>query len=75
MSKRRREEPKRVQQEESEEFVIGRHPVREALDSDREINKLFVQEGIGGRAIDDIVSAANRKKIVISFVPISKLDT
>lgn len=75
MSKRRKPEQDRNQTEETEEFVIGRHPVREALESDREINKLFVQDGIGGRAIDDIVAAATRKKIVISFVPKSKLDT
>lgn len=59
----------------AEEFVIGRHPVKVALQSDREINKLFVQEKIGGRAIDEIVGLANSKKIVISFVPKSKLDS
>ena len=76
MSKRRREEPNnKIESEEVDEFVIGRHPVREALESDREINKLFVQEGIGGPAIEDIIGAATRKKIVISYVPKSKLDT
>lgn len=64
-----------VKEEQSEEFVIGRHPVKEALQSDREINKLFVQEKIGGRAIDEIVGLANSQKIVISFVPKSKLDS
>lgn len=59
----------------TEEFVIGRHPVKEALQASREINKLFVQEGIGGRAIDDIISLAKKNKIVVSFVPKSKLDT
>ena len=62
-------------EEQSEEFVMGRHPVKEALQSDREINKLFVQEKIGGRAIDEIVGLANSQKIVISFVPKSKLDS
>lgn len=81
MSKHRNRKPdrdfkdKQNQLDESEEFVIGRHPVREALDSDREINKLFVQEGISGHAIDDIINQANRKKIVVSIVPKSKLDT
>lgn len=62
-------------EEQAEEFVMGRHPVKEALQSDREINKLFVQEKIGGRAIDEIVGLANSQKIVISFVPKSKLDS
>lgn len=63
------------QENQQEEFVMGRHPVKEALQSDREINKLFVQDKVGGRAIDEIVSLANSKKIVISFVPKSKLDS
>lgn len=58
----------------NEEFVIGRHPVKEALSSDREINKLFVQEGQSGRPIEQIIQLAKKKKIVISNVPKSKLD-
>ena len=54
---------------EKEEFVRGRHPVKEALQSDREINKVFVQEHISGRAIDEIVGMARAKKLVVSFVP------
>lgn len=61
--------------QENEEFVIGRHPVKEALLAGREINKLFVQEGIGGRAIDEIVGLAKKNKVVVSFVPKTKLDT
>lgn len=69
MSKNKRQE------ENNNEFVIGRHPVREALDSNREINKLFIQDGISGRSIDDIIGLAKRQKIVISNVPKTKLDT
>lgn len=58
----------------TEEFVMGRHPVKEALQSDREINKLFVQEHISGRAIDEIIGLAKVNKIIISFVPKAKLD-
>lgn len=73
MNKRRDNREK--QQQINEEFVIGRHPVKEALKSEREINKLFVQEGQGGRPIEEIIQLANKKKIVVSFVPKSKLDT
>lgn len=59
----------------NEEFIIGRHPVKEALNSNREVNKLFVQEGQSGRAIDQIIGLANMKKIVVSYAPKSKLDT
>ncbi len=76
MRRDRKKSPNKKQVEETnDEFVIGRHPVREALDSDREVNKLFVQDGIGGRAIEDIIRIATGKKIVISYVPKSKLDT
>lgn len=73
MSKKR--DNRENEQQTNDEFVIGRHPVKEALKSDREINKLFVQEGQGGRPIEEIIQLANKKKIVVSFVPKSKLDT
>lgn len=58
----------------AEEFVMGRHPVKEALQSNRKINKVFVQEHISGRAIDEIIKLARSNKLVVSFVPKSKLD-
>ncbi len=74
MSKKRKNHREKEEQS-NDEFVIGRHPVKEALKSDREINKLFVQEGQSGRPIDEIIQLANKRKIVVSFVPKSKLDT
>lgn len=64
----------RKKKDKKEEFVMGRHPVKEALQSNREINKVFVQEHISGRAIDEIISLAKSNRIVVSFVPKSKLD-
>lgn len=61
-------------EQKTEEFVMGRHPVKEALQSDREINKVFVQEHISGRAVDEIVRLAKSQRLVVSFVPKSKLD-
>lgn len=55
-------------------FVIGRHPVREALQTRDKINKLFIQDGISGRDIDKIVGLAKSQKIVASYVPKTKLD-
>lgn len=71
----RRKNNRREDFSEGEEFVIGRHPVKEALISNRQINKLFVQDGISGRPIDEIISLAKKNKIVVSFVPKNKLDT
>ncbi len=58
-----------------EEFIIGRHPVKEALKTNDKINKLFVQDGLEGRPIEDILQLAKKNKIVISFVPKTKLDS
>lgn len=71
----RRNENRKEEFSEEEEFVIGRHPVKEALISNRQINKLFVQDGISGRPVDEIISLAKKNKIVVSFVPKTKLDT
>lgn len=71
----RRKNNQREDFSDGEEFVIGRHPVKEALISNRQINKLFVQDGISGRPIDEIISLAKKNKIVVSFVPKNKLDT
>src|SRR5690625_3209777 len=57
-----------------EEFVIGRHPVKEALISNRKINKLFVQDGLDGRPIEEIIGIAKKNKVVISYVPKNKLE-
>ncbi|MDN2452688.1 23S rRNA (guanosine(2251)-2'-O)-methyltransferase RlmB [Lactobacillus sp. UCMA15818] len=56
------------------EFVIGRHPATETLKSNQDINKVFVQEELKSDAIRDIISLAQKKKIIVSKVPKSKLD-
>lgn len=70
----RKNDNQQMQDLNDEEFVIGRHPVKEALIANRKINKLFVQDGSEGRPIDEIINLANKNKIVISYVPKNKLD-
>ena len=60
---------------ESEEMVYGRNPVLETLKSDRDVNKLFVQDGLEGGKISSILSEAKKRKVQLSFMPKSKLDT
>lgn len=55
-------------------FVIGRNPVIETLQSERDINKLFVQEGLSGEKMDRIISLAKKRKLPYTFVPKNKLD-
>lgn len=56
------------------DFIIGRHPAVEALKSEQEINKVFLQEGLTSDAIKEIVQLAKKRRLVISSVPKSKLD-
>ncbi|GAB2480087.1 23S rRNA (guanosine(2251)-2'-O)-methyltransferase RlmB [Alkalibacterium psychrotolerans] len=60
---------------ESDEMVYGRNPVLETLRSERDVNKLFVQDGLSGEKIDRVVNEAKKRKVQLSFVPKSKLDT
>lgn len=57
-----------------EDIVIGRHPAVEVLKSDRDINKIFLQEGLSGGKLKEIQKLAKRNKIQVSFVPKNKLD-
>src|SRR5699024_3859902 len=70
----RKNDNQQMQHLNDEEFVIGRHPVKEALIANRKINKLFVLDGSEGRPIDEIINLANKNTIVISYVPKNKLD-
>lgn len=60
--------------EQKDDFVIGKHAVLETLKSDRDINKLFLQEGIGGSKIGEIIEAAKERRVQIQNVPKTKLD-
>ena len=64
------------EESQSEEFIIGRHPVVAALKSDNPVNKLFVQSGAkdDDNIISEIMDLAHKKRLVISKVPKQKLD-
>lgn len=68
------EQAEEVLEEAESEFVTGRHAVLEALKSDRDIHKLFLQEGIKGDRIQEIVETAKERRVQIQIVPKSKLD-
>lgn len=57
-----------------DELVIGRHPAVEALKSERDINKVFLQEGLSGGKMKEIQKLAKRHKVQVTFVPKNKLD-
>ncbi|MDD4504027.1 MAG: 23S rRNA (guanosine(2251)-2'-O)-methyltransferase RlmB [Clostridiaceae bacterium] len=55
-------------------LIEGRNPVIEALKSGREIDKIFVQKGVGEGSIRQIIAIAREKKILIKEVDKAKLD-
>lgn len=57
-----------------ENQVEGRNAVLELLNSDRDINKLFIQKGEKHGSITKIIAFAKERKIVIVMVEKSKLD-
>lgn len=57
-----------------ENLVFGRNSVIELINSDRTINKLFIQKGEARGSIGKVIDLAKRKKIVISEVQKAKLD-
>ena len=57
-----------------QDIVEGRNAVTELLKSDKDINKIFVQRGEKHGSINQIISLAKSKKIVMVEVDKSKLD-
>ena len=61
-------------EQESTDFVYGRHAVREALQQPERVNKLWVQEALSGKEITPIIDLARENHIQIQNVPKAKLQ-
>ena len=57
-----------------EDIVIGRNSVSELIKSGKDINKLYIQKGEKHGSINEIISMAREKRIVIKEVEKNKLD-
>ncbi|MFC4411839.1 23S rRNA (guanosine(2251)-2'-O)-methyltransferase RlmB [Chungangia koreensis] len=60
-------------QQESE-IIAGKNPVLEALRSGRDMNKVWIAEGIQKNSVSEIVKLAKENGIIVQFVPKKKLD-
>lgn len=56
------------------EFQYGKHVIINLLESESQVNKVFLQKGIAGPAITDILKLVKQQGIVFQEVPKSKLD-
>lgn len=60
--------------EQQTEMLGGKNPVLEALRSGRELNKIWLAEGINKKSVGEIVALAKKAKIIVQYVPKKKLD-
>ncbi|WP_199426844.1 23S rRNA (guanosine(2251)-2'-O)-methyltransferase RlmB [Thermaerobacillus caldiproteolyticus] len=56
------------------DFIIGKNPVIEALKSEREINKIWIAEGVQRSTIQPIIQLAKQNGVLVQYVPKKKLD-
>ncbi|OEF96399.1 23S rRNA (guanosine(2251)-2'-O)-methyltransferase RlmB [Vulcanibacillus modesticaldus] len=56
------------------QYIIGRNPVFEAIQSNRSINKIYIAEGMQKSKVHELLSLTKEKKIITQFVPRKKID-
>jgi 23S rRNA (guanosine2251-2'-O)-methyltransferase len=59
----------------SEEMIIGKNPVMEALSSGRSVNKVFASEHINPNTLKKLQQLAREAGTIVQKVPKTKLDT
>jgi 23S rRNA (guanosine2251-2'-O)-methyltransferase len=58
----------------TEDYIIGKNPVFEALKANRDINKILIAEGSQQGQMIQIIGLAKEMKVLVQFVPKKKLD-
>jgi 23S rRNA (guanosine2251-2'-O)-methyltransferase len=57
-----------------ENIIFGLRPVIEAIDSGREIEKLYIQSGLKGDLYHQLIMMVKKGRIPYQYVPVSKLN-
>lgn len=55
-------------------FIAGRNPVKEALQSEQNIDKILLSKSASGEVIGEIKAIARTKNIPVQYVPVEKLN-
>jgi len=58
----------------SQDFIVGKNPVIEALKSDRDINKILIAEGSQRGQMQQVTQLAKERNVIVQFVPKKKID-
>lgn len=56
------------------EMICGKNPVLEALRSEREINKIWIAEGVKKTGVNELLDLARERGVLVQFVPKKKVD-
>ena len=56
------------------EMIAGKNPVLEALRSGREMNKVWIAEGVKKTGIQELIDLAKEQGVLVQFVPKQKID-
>jgi len=56
------------------EIIGGKNPIVEALRSGRELNKIWIAEGLNKKSIGEILSLAREANVIVQSVPKQRLD-
>lgn len=56
------------------EIIGGKNPVLEALRAERDINKIWIAEGVQKKGVAELLQLAKEKKVIVQFVPKKKID-
>lgn len=58
----------------SKQLIFGKHPVLEAIEAGKQIDKIFLQRGIEKYFTNEIIKHTRQKNIALQFVPVEKLN-
>ena len=57
-----------------ESTIFGIYPVQEALNSNVNFDKVFIQKGVNNDKVEELIREMEKKNITVSIVPIEKLN-
>jgi len=55
-------------------LIYGIRSVKEAIESEKSLNRVYIQRGLKGASAFDLIKTLNKKEIEISYVPIEKIN-
>lgn len=61
-------------EEVSGEMIAGKNPVLEALRAGREINKVWIADGVKKTGVEELIELAKEQGVLVQFVPKQKVD-